>query len=260
MTVSKELKEQCQAEMDRCMAIARKEWPDVNFPRPFLVYDLRGRTAGTAQPTSGRIRINAVLLRENVKEMVENTVSHEVAHIVDRAVYGVQYGAYDRRVGRRRVISHGKTFKSIQRLFGRCDKTYHNMDTTNSAVRRNTKPKHVWKCGCGEATMLLGDKRHAKQMRLGERGFYMRGHTVRRCGPYSYYGLEGQEIQPMQLFEAAKKPAPKDTSGESKLDKCRRVYDPELSRAANIVAFVEEGCTEAGAATYYAKIKKEFGA
>ena len=255
MIVPQEIKDMCQAEIDRCTAIAKRNYPNVVLPTPTLSYDQRGRVAGTYHYVGHRIKINAVLLMENVDEMVENTVSHEYAHLVDRAVHGQQF----RWKGHRRVrISHGATFKQIMREFGRSESTTHNMDTTNATVKRKTGVKHIWKCGCGNGVMELGAKRHAKQLRAnGFRSYYMRGHAPSRCGAYKYYGIKGQELPEMQIDMAAKN-AKSKVKPASKLDRCRALYNSTVSRMDNIDMFVQQAqCTIQGAATYYAKIKKE---
>jgi predicted SprT family Zn-dependent metalloprotease len=261
MKVTNEVKKMCEAEAARCIEVAKKCYPGnaSAFKKVNITYDVRGGCAGKAFHHLWTIKLNPILLMENIKEMVENTVSHEVAHLIDKEVHGTQYGRYNRRTGRRNRIVHGPTFKRIQRQFGRCDATFHNMDVSNARVKRKSKPKHIWDCNCGSPSgrMEIGAVRH-RNMQTGIKRYWMRGHG--HCGGYTYTGLEGKTPKP--LAQAALKPKPAKPApargSESKLDKCRRVYDPELSRAANIVAFTEEGCTPAGAATYFAKIKKEF--
>lgn len=266
MKVTAEVKQKCEDEITRCMAVAAANYPTNTFKRPKMTYELKGRTAGTANHARNLIRINGILLMENVKEMVENTVSHEFAHIVDHEVHGQQYGSVNWRTGRRKRIAHGHTFKTIMRQFGRSTSTTHNMDTSNASQSTGRTTKiHIWKCGCGVGKVTIGAKRHARMLKIASTGYgvYQRGHTANRCGNYSYFGTIHDELTPMPI--AAKAPRPTNVPkarpayGKSKLDMCRRVYNPEHSRAANIVAFTEEGCTPAGAATYYAKIKKEFG-
>jgi hypothetical protein len=137
----------------------------------------------------------------------------------------------------------------------------HDLDVSRAQVRNKRSTKiHIWKCGCGGGQVVLTPAGHKKQLvATGKYGYYQRGHTANRCGKYSYFGIKGQELKPMVANTRTPTPKPRAPRGtETKLDKCRKVYDPDLSRAANIVAFTEEGCTPAGAATYFAKIKKEF--
>ena len=75
--------------------------------------------------------------------------------------------------------------------------------------------------------------------------------------------------QDLPIAASAPAPAPKDPTfnrapklAGSKLEKCTLLYRENygVSRRVMIALFVEEaGCTQAGAATYYAKIKKELG-
>jgi hypothetical protein len=58
---------------------------------------------------------------------------------------------------------------------------------------------------------------------------------------------------------AAKREKP--AKGESKLDKCRAIFkaNASLDKVAIKKLFIEAGCTEGGANTYYLMIKKENG-
>lgn len=265
MKVTAEMKRKVEAKIRECMAIAAKHYPNADLPYPTVRYAKRGTTAGTANDSRYEINLNAVLLMENKDVFINRTVVHEFAHLVDGRVnpHTRQTSIVSTRRGLRRTKRdvHGPSWKNIMRQFGADPSRCHSYDVTNARVKnRGASRQHVWKCGCGNGQVVLTDAKHKKQLAAAPGyGYYQRGHTVRRCGKYTYFGIEGQELQPMPL--AADQPKPKaaaPATGGSKLDKCRRVYNPDLSRAANIVAFTEEGCTPAGAATYYAKIKKEF--
>lgn len=266
MRITNKAKADVTRKIKVCIKIAEAKYGR-KFAMPSVIYRKRGTTAGTAHDGRYEIDLNGVLLMENGDVFIERTVVHEFAHLVDgimnphtreRPIVHTRRGM---RRGKRDI--HGPTWKNIMRLFGADPSRCHSYDVTNSRVkgrRAHSAPKHIWKCGCGGGEIKLTAKNHKKQLvATGSYGYYARGHTVRRCGKYSYFGLEGAELKPMPLAANTATPKPRAPRGtESKLDKCRKVYDPDLSRAANIVAFTEEGCTPAGAATYFAKIKKEF--
>ena len=80
-----------------------------------------------------------MLLNENIEYVVNQTVPHEVAHVVAYSVYS-------------NVISgHGVEWISIMKLFGcdphRCHKL--NISTINQIRNRNRKTYNVT-CSCGE--------------------------------------------------------------------------------------------------------------
>src|SRR6266576_4183827 len=55
------------------------------FARPTVVYDLKGHTAGSAN--SHRIRLNTELLTTHHDDMINRTIPHEVAHVVQYVLY-----------------------------------------------------------------------------------------------------------------------------------------------------------------------------
>ena len=253
-----------------------KEFYGREFAPVNVTYDLRGRTAGTAQSNTRHVRLNAVLLMENQTEFVADTVGHELAHIFDKDLNG-----YRTKSNGKRDI-HGYGWKNVMRAIGQDPARCHSFDTSTSTVSNRTK--HVWTCGCGDVTMSLGDKRHRRQLATGT--FYMRNHTPDRCGAYAYtHTITGGVTIPVVSGPAPRPvPAPvqrnvprsprfpelttstfvperaRVSRNASKLEQCRALWvsNSNAARQGVIALFVNEvGCTPAGAATYYAKIKKE---
>ena len=261
MHVPTPVKARVNARIAEVMQIATRHYGR-EFPAVVVDYKKRGTTAGTAQASTREISLNSTILMENQDDFIARTVGHEVAHIIDKDVNG-----YQRRANGKRD-SHGPNWKAIMVLFGQDPSRCHSYDVTNSKVQKtNNRVKHVWVCGCGEAEMKLGDKRHARQERTG--GFYMRGHTSNRCGAYTYIATVRAGVR-TEIFQWAAPaprvapPAPRAAraapGGTSKLALSRALYVENfgVSRQVMIALFVQEaGCTPAGAATYYAKHKKE---
>lgn len=220
------------------------------------------------------IKLNVPLFAHNDdSDQIDNTVGHEIAHLVAFAVYG------DR--------GHGKRWKSVMIRFGLPPERCHSMNDAARAVGKNTTVYAYHCAGCGKV-VSLGAKRHKRQLRELEwagRGAYShcRGHALNfvkktdkitfakyQSGELNSLDLGGTDYknppelktnQPQRPSSAApaqaKAPAAK-SKGKSKLDICRDLFDSSKSRADNITMFVEQaGATKAGAATYYAKIKKE---
>jgi SprT protein len=96
-----------------------------SFNRPLIQYDLRGQVAGKA--IGGRIiKVNTQLLRENKEDYLSQTLPHEVAHIIQRQIYGQERDYKGRLI----VKSHGPEWKNIMRVLGLEVKRCHSYKTT----------------------------------------------------------------------------------------------------------------------------------
>jgi SprT protein len=259
-----EVKQRTEAELERCIEIANRLYPSRDFKMPKVDYSLKGTCAGQAFDSKYMIKMNAIICIDN-EHSIEDTAAHEFAHLVDGIVYPeTRFSGY-----RQKRSIHGPTWKRIMRDFGHAPERCHNLDVSRARVstRRTTKV-HVWKCGCGEGKVVITPAKHQRMLQVAHTGYgvYMRGHTAHRCGNYTYHGIEGQETKPVvapvvkptvKLTEVAAPTSPI----KSKMEHCRNIFrmNPYAGRPAIIAAFINQaGCTKAGAATYYATLKKEF--
>jgi predicted SprT family Zn-dependent metalloprotease len=261
MRVTNKVKADVTRKLKACIAIADKKYGR-KFAMPTVKYTKRGTTAGTANDSTYTINLNPVILMENLDTFIERTVVHEFAHLVDGIVnpHTRETSVVMTRRGYRRTKRdvHGPSWKAIMRLFGAEPSRCHSYDVTNARVK-NKGPRHTWKCACGGAELELNPKQHAKMIGMATngkvtgKGWYVRHHSYKKCGGYIY------EAAAKAVPVAAEAPkANPVTAGKSKLDICREWYSPSASRKDMINLFViKAGCTPAGAATYYAKIKKE---
>ena len=296
MIVTTEIRNRVEARINECWAIAVDKYGDALGQKPTWDFRKRGRVAGTACPNTNHMSFNAILLLENVDHYIEVTVAHELAHVLDHQINGVNWKIHR---GKRVQDHHGYRWQAMMALLGLDAKRCHSYDTTNARVKKvDNRIKHVWTCNCGRE-MVIGPKRHRK-ITHGTAMYWMRG-----CGNkhvYTYTHLQrGEQRVPADLVAsrmtgqsnaarvynaaqrngtgfseeprmAASAPRPDPTftpqprvreTGGSKLDKCRLLFRENygVARKVMIKLFVEEtGATPAGAATYYAKIKKELGA
>jgi len=251
------------AELNRCIDVATKRYPDHNFKFPNLTYTLKGTTAGTANDRTYTVDLNMIIMVDNMHS-IEDTTAHEFAHLVDGIVNPhtrktTGYGRY-----RTKRSIHGPTWKSIMVLFGMKPERCHNLDTTRAQQKSGKKSTkiHKWVCGCGNGQVVLTPKKHKLMLDMAHNGYgvYKRGHTPSKCGVYTYQGILG-DVQQLPVAAKDIKPTKKSTSKKSsKLDMCRELYaqNSDQSRSEIILRFVlDASCTQAGAQTYYAKIKKE---
>ena len=73
--------------VDECYAKARKFFNMPELLRCEVEFGLTGLRAGTANYTRNRIRINSGFLLRECVDMIEDTVPHEVAHLVTYRVF-----------------------------------------------------------------------------------------------------------------------------------------------------------------------------
>lgn len=110
------------------------------FITPTVSYSVRGQKAGIAYLERNEIRFNPVLLAENNQTFINQTVPHELAHIL---VYQ-QFG---------RVAPHGKEWKMMmEEVLNVPAHIYHCFDT------RNTAKHFEYLCDC--QTHFLSVRRH----------------------------------------------------------------------------------------------------
>lgn len=132
---------------------------------PRLAFDLRGRSAGLAifQPRKRRrepdlIRLNYQLLQEHPREMIEETIPHELAHIVANRLFGS------------RIKPHGNEWRGVMQAFGKSPDVQHSMAVEPSRRLR----RFQYHCGCPTGVQLTSI-RH-KRVRRGA------AYLCRKCG------------------------------------------------------------------------------
>lgn len=119
------------------------------FELPTIDYALRGRVGGRAKAAKNRISLNAVLLAENEAHFIEQTVGHEVAHLVAGCVFGP------------RIRPHGREWQSVMCLFDLPAHRCHTYDVRNAQVR--SQRQYSYRCGCG--FVKLSAVRHNRMVR-----------------------------------------------------------------------------------------------
>lgn len=132
------------------------------LPVPEVSFDLRGRSAGQAifarRRREIRIRINATLLASHPREMLEDTVPHEVAHVVIFRLYG------------RKAKPHGEEWKALMRAFGVDPAPCHTLPT--EPVRQLQRFRY--ECACEDPAWLTSIRHKRAQQGTD--------YVCRRCG------------------------------------------------------------------------------
>jgi SprT protein len=274
--VTQEVKALVNAKVAECVEKAEAAY-GLRFRTPIVRYGVKGGTAGRAKLREWIIDLNPILLMENIDEMVNDTVVHEFAHLVD---YKLHPENFERRLergrnGRMRWSKrdvHGATWKGIMRTLGVTPTRTHNMDTSSVTRRRQFK----W-VGSDGSVMMLGPKRHAKQMAAVKAGkkthYYMRGSSH---ASYTYVPENGVETvsavrsnsvdaqeQLRKLMDqqaaalaaqdkASVAPAPSSTDTRSNKDKAREAFrQAGGSRQAFISLCESKGIKKTTAGTYW---------
>lgn len=118
-------------------------------PRPIIRFDLTGTAAGQVLWRSGErptLRFNLALARDHRQAFLDETVPHEVAHLVTLACHG-------------RTRPHGAEWRAVMAFFGlpqanRC----HDFPIAADQVRRQRR----WPYACRCRTHQLSTTRHRR--------------------------------------------------------------------------------------------------
>lgn len=109
------------------------------MPNVGVRFDLSGKSAGMVRYLTCQkplVRYNAALLNANRERFLAQTVPHEVAHIVARALFGLN------------IKPHGPEWKAVMQFFGADLDRCHSYDTSVSSTRRLRRFPYA--CGCRE--------------------------------------------------------------------------------------------------------------
>lgn len=125
------LVELAHKKVDECYEKARSVLKR-DFERCKLEFGLTGKCAGKAYPHKNLIRLHSEFLARNLKDMLEDTIPHEIAHLLTRKLYGsLRTRLVQGRPVRERVLPHGKEWQAIMlAVFGLTPTRCHNYAMT----------------------------------------------------------------------------------------------------------------------------------
>jgi len=130
-----------------------------SFDLPKLEYRQMGRAAGWATYSQWKVTLNSDYLRNgHLEDMVNQTLPHELAHLISYSVYGPQIGR-----------GHGRAWKHVMRSLGlRPDRCH---DYSLEGVKTRKKAKYACKCPtCGQEFLVTLNRVH--QLRSGRKIFH----------------------------------------------------------------------------------------
>lgn len=169
--ISEEQRNKVLNQVNDLIAKAREMYRGHGIQTPVVLFDLTGTTAGEAWG-SYKIRLNSALFAVNESEFYNDTIPHEVAHIVQHTVYP-------------HSKPHGSEWRSIMRFFGYNPTRKHKMDCT--AVRRRKATVTVM-CTCCSKEFPMGITKAKRMFAYGSKKYHHR-----TCGHKSQLVLK-QEI------------------------------------------------------------------
>ena len=131
-----------------------------NFIVPSVQFDLTGRAAGQYRVRRGEaaIRYNPFIFARYFEDNLNETVPHEVAHLVVDQLWGL-----------RRVRAHGAEWRSVMQALGAEPRATARYDLTGLPVRRQRR--FAYRCAC--STHQLTTCRHNRVQR-GEARYHCR--------------------------------------------------------------------------------------
>jgi len=155
--VTQDKKNKVDTAIQDCLYMAEKMFSK-GFIYPEVRYDLVGRAAGQAvydrfsNKSPHVIRVNPILLNENESYIVNQTVPHEMAHVVVHQFYearGIQ------------VRGHGNEWKRVMRYFGLQPDRCHSLDTTTVRAIKGGSEYH-FNCGCVGKVYKLSKNKYTR--------------------------------------------------------------------------------------------------
>jgi SprT protein len=109
-----------------------------SMPDIKLRYDLKGGRAGTANSCKGLIRINYVLLKENVEHYIKQTLGHEYAHLITDNLWLSNLIS--------KPTAHGREWKKVMRQLKLKPSRCHSYDISNAGGKKQRQWKYHCKC------------------------------------------------------------------------------------------------------------------
>lgn len=125
---------QIDAMVKHCLEVLGAKY-NRTFETPTIVYGVKGTTAGFANYGRNEIRLNTELLYTEWDDMLNQTVPHEVAHLVAGQVYGFN------------IKPHGGEWTLVMLYLGLAPTRCHSYNVKPS--RQHARP-HTYLCDCKE--------------------------------------------------------------------------------------------------------------
>jgi SprT protein len=155
-----------------------------NFPLPELVFELKGKTAGYAHYRENKINLNSEALAKHTDETINETLPHEIAHLLAFQIYGIE---------RIRHNPHGLEWRQVARRIGCNGDRCHSMDLTPAKKTR----KFQYNCNQGHKfTLGLNLHRKVEEGRQNRICTYCRTHIFFVKEIYGDDPIQEKKVEP----------------------------------------------------------------
>lgn len=243
-----------------CLAKAEKMY-GVDLSKVQIKFDLKGAAMGqarwrinrfTREASELQLRFNLRMCSEDMHDAINDTVPHEVAHIVN--VVAPHTGA-----------NHNAGWRNVCLQLGGTGKTYHDQEVIYAKGRT-----YAYTASCGKV-INLSEQRHKKVQRGAELRLKGGGKINKAC-EYKLVGISGRRVgaaptqkagvsAPKQAAAAKKpttpqapsKPRDKMTKAEKIRDAIQRCKRNDLDRAVAVAFGVDELGMDPALARKYVK-------
>jgi SprT protein len=212
------------------MSVIHHQYPNVIFPPIAITYEPCGTLAGWAKPLSYQINLNPGLLIDHPDYIINNTLGHELAHIVVSHVYGFDV-----------ETDHGDRWKYVMQLLNIASNDRHHLDTTKF---RRQITRYQYQCKCAGKLGIHELSTQANKKAMTQISVF----TCTRCKA---------TLIPMQPV-VVNNILPSNMQHETKINKAWWIIKtyPNLPKNELLQLLIEgAGLTKQGASTYYYKLK-----
>jgi SprT protein len=134
-----------QHELSKYWKLLKQHFPRISIPEPKVRLVDLGKVGGRAYFAQNVVELNIHFLQTAEKEMIEQTLPHELAHLATFDLFP------------RSKQAHGPEFRHVLGAISHNTDTYHKMnveDIKGLSKQIKTKTRYLYRCGCP-------DKKHA---------------------------------------------------------------------------------------------------
>lgn len=137
--------EQLTTQVEQCYLIAERRLKQ-QFSRPTILFNQRGKIAGSAMLQSNTLRFHPLIYQQNKQHFLAHVVPHEIAHLLVWQLHG-------------KTRPHGKEWQTLMtQVFEVPAYTTHRYDVSQLGLT-----SFLYYCQCGDVELTV--RRHNKVLK-----------------------------------------------------------------------------------------------